>query len=51
MAPAAAAKVSRPEAKGVRPKASWNINGRRKGSAPMPMRKKPPPMAPARNVG
>ena len=39
IAPAALAKVSSPEAKGVRPKPSCSISGSRKGSAPMPMRK------------
>ena len=50
-APTAAMKVREPEASGLRPKPTCSISGRRKGMAPMPMRKRKPPTTLMRKVG
>ena len=51
IAPAALAKVSKPEANGVSPKTNCSSIANRNGSAPMPMRKSPPPRVATRKVG
>ena len=43
-APAAEAKVSEPDSKGVSPKPTCSIIGKTKGIAPTPARKKKPPI-------
>jgi hypothetical protein len=44
IAPAALAKVNRPEDNASSPKPTCSINGSRKGSAPSPMRNRKPPI-------
>ena len=51
IAPAAVAKVSEPDSNGDRPNPICSRSGRRKGKAPMPMRKTRPPTTPAKKVG
>ena len=51
MAPAAEAKVTRPELSGDRPKPICSNSGSRNGNEPMPSRNMKPPMMLARIVG
>ena len=44
IAPAALAKVNRPEFNALRPNPTCSINGSRNGSAPSPIRNKNPPI-------
>jgi hypothetical protein len=49
--PANTASSSRPESSGLSPNASWNINGKRNGTALMAVRNSTPPLTVTAKLG